>query len=212
MNLQEIRKDYKQKELTEDNLNNDPFKQFELWLDEAIKGKLHDATAMSLATVSSDGFPNSRIVLLKDFNEQGFTFFTNYNSQKGKDLENNQKVNLLFFWPGLERQIRIWGHANKTSSEISKKYFHSRPVLSQIAASVSEQSQEISSREYLESKFEELQKQLDGKNPKYSSHWGGYIVNPIRFEFWQGRENRLHDRLCYEKTSDDKWNIKRLSP
>jgi len=211
MNLEEIRRDYLKTELSEAGIDKSPLKQFGFWLQEAIRMNVHDATAMYLGTTGLDGFPQSRIVLLKDFNDLGFTFFTNYKSNKGKELENNPKVSLLFFWPELERQIRISGYANKTAAEVSEKYFYSRPVLSQIAASISEQSKEIPSREFLEDKFDKLQDQLNGKPPKYPSNWGGYLVTPIRFEFWQGREKRLHDRIIYDKISDS-WKLKRLAP
>ncbi len=211
MKLEEIRRDYLQAELSKTDINKNPFKQFEIWLKEAIHMNLHDATAMSVGTIGVDGFPQSRLVLLKDFNEQGFTFFTNYNSNKGKELENNPKVSLLFFWPEMERQIRISGYTEKTAVDVSEKYFYSRPLLSQMAASISEQSKEIPSREFLENKFHELQEQLNDKPPQYPSNWGGYVVTPIRFEFWQGREKRLHDRIVYEKISES-WKIKRLAP
>lgn len=211
MHLEEIRRDYKRYELMENNIHQNPFEQFKKWLDEARSENIFDATAMSVVSIGGDGFPQSRIVLLKDFGSSGFTFFSNYKSEKGKAIEKNNKVSLHFFWSELERQIRISGYAKKTDSNISKKYFHSRPQKSQIAASISEQSAVVPSREYLESKFNELFERLKDKNPEFPKNWGGYLVSPVKFEFWQGRENRLHDRIVYEKDGES-WNIKRLAP
>lgn len=211
MHLEEIRRDYKRYELIENNIHQNPFEQFKKWLDEARSENIFDATAMSVVSIGGDGFPQSRIVLLKDFGDSGFTFFSNYKSEKGKAIEKNNKVSLHFFWSELERQIRISGYAKKTDSNISKKYFHSRPQKSQIAASISEQSAVIPSREFLESKFNELFERLKDKNPEFPKNWGGYLVSPVKFEFWQGRENRLHDRIVYEKDGES-WNIKRLAP
>lgn len=211
MHLEEIRRDYKHAELNEDNIHQNPLKQFTKWMDETLKANIQDATAMSLVSIGTDGFPQSRIVLLKDFGESGFTFFTNYNSEKGKAIEKNNKISLHFFWPELERQIRISGYAEKTDLETSKEYFHSRPQKSQVAASVSEQSSVVSSRQDLESRFNHLSQKLNGKNPEFPKSWGGYLVTPIKFEFWQGRESRLHDRIVYEKDAED-WTSKRLAP
>ncbi|MCY1720061.1 pyridoxamine 5'-phosphate oxidase [Prolixibacteraceae bacterium Z1-6] len=211
MKLKDIRRDYSQAKLNEHNISPNPVQQFQDWMNQALEANIRDATAMSLVTVGKDGFPQSRIVLLKDFEQEGFTFFTNYRSEKGMAIEANPKISLHFFWPELERQIRISGIACKTSLVISKKYFHSRPQKSQIAASISEQSSVVQSREFLENKFAEYAEELNGKNPDYPENWGGYLVEPVKFEFWQGRENRLHDRIVYEKT-DDEWKIKRLAP
>uniref|UniRef100_UPI00321786DB pyridoxamine 5'-phosphate oxidase n=1 Tax=uncultured Draconibacterium sp. TaxID=1573823 RepID=UPI00321786DB len=211
MQLNNIRRDYNQAELNENSIEHHPVKQFEKWMNQALSVKIQDATAMSLVTVGDDGFPQSRIVLLKDFGKNGFTFFTNYYSDKGKAISANPKVGLHFFWPELERQIRISGTAVKTTSQISKEYFHSRPQKSQIAAFISEQSSIVPSREFLENKFTELAHHLDGNNPEYPDNWGGYLVNPVKFEFWQGRESRLHDRIVYEKNKEN-WIIKRLAP
>ena len=162
---------------------------------------------MSVSAIAEDGFPHSRIVLLKDFGDDGLTFFTNYNSLKGRSIAGNPAVSLLFFWPELERQIRIAGFAEKTSPEVSDRYFYSRPLNSQVAASVSEQSTKINSRKMLEDLFETK------KNDSVSrpENWGGYIVKPVRFEFWQGRESRLHDRILFEKKGET-WQITRLAP
>ncbi len=211
MKLDSIRRDYKYAELSKEGAGNDPHDFFDRWLGEAINAGLNDATSMSLATLGTDGFPQSRIVLLKNHNVEGFTFFTNYLSHKGQEILNHPKVALHFFWAELERQVRITGTASKTTTDISEKYFHSRPVDSQIAAAVSDQSSEVPSRHYLEKKFDEMKSQLSGKNPERPQHWGGFIVKPIQFEFWQGRENRLHDRLVYERLGDS-WTVKRLAP
>jgi pyridoxamine 5'-phosphate oxidase len=166
---------------------------------------------MSLSTFGTDGFPQTRIVLLKAFDEVGFTFFTNYQSEKGRAIENNNGVGLHFFWPELERQIRISGFAEKTSNEISNEYFSSRPELSQLAATVSKQSEKIPSRFFLENQFNGLKKSLKNKELKRPDFWGGFVVKPTKIEFWQGRENRLHDRILYEKINEN-WEISRLAP
>ncbi len=211
MQLEDIRRDYKHAELNEENSSKTPIQQFRTWMDNALEANITDATAMSLVSVGDDGFPQSRIVLLKDYDENGFTFFTNYNSQKGKAIEKDAKVSLHFYWSEMERQIRISGIASKTNTEVSKKYFHSRPQQSQIAAAISEQSSVVPSRKFLENAFTKLSKQLEGENPDCPSSWGGYKVTPVKFEFWQGRENRLHDRIVYEKIGN-RWTIKRLAP
>jgi len=211
MKLDSIRRDYKLASLTKKDIKPDPIEFFSHWMNEVITAGLRDATSMALSTVGTDGFPQSRIVLLKDFNQEGFTFFTNYLSEKGTSIAQNPKVSLHFFWSELERQIRITGIAEKTSEQVSEKYFHSRPLDSQVAAAVSNQSSEVPSRSYLEEKFSELKNQLNGSDPERPENWGGYLVFPVKFEFWQGRENRLHDRIVYEKL-DDNWTIKRLAP
>lgn len=211
MDLEEIRRDYKHAELNEDNIHTNPIEQFSKWMDEALAANIPDATAMSLVSIGSNGFPQSRIVLLKDFGESGFTFFSNYKSEKGKAITNYNKVSLHFYWSELERQIRISGLVTKTDIETSKKYFHSRPQKSQLAAVISEQSMLIPSREFLELKFNELSEKLNGSNPAFPINWGGYVVSPVYFEFWQGRESRLHDRIIYGKDGQD-WTIKRLAP
>ena len=211
MKLHSIRSDYKYAELSENSIEKNPLKQFEYWLNDALNAKVNEPTAMSVATFGTDGFPNSRIVLLKDFGESGLTFFTNYSSNKGKSIAKNQAVGLHFFWPELERQIRISGFAEKTTNEISDRYFYSRPVLSQIAAVVSNQSSKIPSREFLQTRFETLKGKNAGEVIKRPENWGGFLVTPVKFEFWQGRESRLHDRILYEKDNDN-WTISRLAP
>ena len=211
MNLHSIRTEYKFAELTENSIEKNPFKHFEHWLNDALNAKVNDPTAMSVATLGVDGFPDSRIVLLKDFGLNGFTFFTNYNSNKGISIAKNPAVGLHFFWPELERQIRISGFAEKTSNEISDNYFNSRPVLSQIAAIVSNQSSKIKSREILQNSFVSEKEKLGDDKIKRPENWGGFLVKPVKFEFWQGRESRLHDRILFEK-SEENWIISRLAP
>lgn len=211
MKLHSIRTEYKYAELSEIRITKNPFVQFEHWMNEALKARVNEPTAMSVATFGIDGFPDSRIVLLKDFDENGFTFFTNYTSNKGNSIAKNPAVGLHFFWPELERQIRISGFAEKTSDAISEKYFYSRPVLSQVAAIVSTQSNKIPSREFLVSQFESFKEKNNAENIKRPDNWGGFLVKPVKFEFWQGRESRLHDRILFEK-EENNWLISRLAP
>lgn len=211
MKIDSVRKEYTYSGLSRETISTNPVTQFSDWLEDALNAKIEEPTATALATVGADGFPQSRIVLLKYFNENGFVFFTNYNSDKGMAIENNPAVCLHFFWSKLERQIRISGIATKADAKLSDKYFHSRPLLSQIGAIISEQSSEIPTRKYLENQFEILQNQLQNSKPARPENWGGYIVNPVKFEFWQGRENRLHDRIIYQKLNNE-WIIKRLAP
>ncbi|WP_167609356.1 pyridoxamine 5'-phosphate oxidase [Maribellus sediminis] len=211
MKLESIRREYTRAELSKKNADKHPMHLFQRWMKEVLNLNKIDATSMSIVTNGADGFPDSRIVLLKSYNNEGFVFFTNYNSQKGQAIAENPKVSLHFFWPELERQVRISGIAEKTSIEESEAYFHSRPFESQVAAAVSDQSAEVPSRVYLEEKFDALKKELNGTNPERPKNWGGYLVRPVKFEFWQGRENRLHDRIVYELKDED-WIIKRLAP
>ena len=211
MNLNSIRKEYKYAELKKSQVAKSPFDQFEQWLNEAIKAGLPYPTAMSFSCIGISGFPETRIVLLKFFDESGFVFFTNYNSDKGKSVERNPVAGLHFFWPELERQVRITGHIVKSSEEISDDYFKFRPETSRLAAWASEQSKEIPSRHYLEEQFEQFSKKFQGQEIPRPGFWGGYVVKPVKIEFWQGRENRLHDRILYEKQNDT-WQIKRLAP
>ncbi len=211
MKIDTISTEYKFAELSENSIEKNPLKQFEHWLNDALTAKVNEPTAMSVATFGTDGFPGSRIVLLKDFGENGLTFFTNYTSNKGKSIAKNPAVGLHFFWPELERQIRISGFAEKTSDEISDRYFYSRPVLSQIAAVVSNQSSKIASREFLQNRFETVKNETAGEIIKRPENWGGFLVTPVKFEFWQGRENRLNDRILYENENGN-WVISRLAP
>ena len=209
--LADIRRDYSLKELTEETVSSDPFKQFSDWLNDAINSGTPEPTAMNVATVGSDARPSSRVVLLKGFDNTGFVFFTNYESQKGRELAANPNCALHFFWPELERQINIRGVAGKTSREESETYFRSRPFASRIGAWASAQSSVIGSRELLKHNVEELSERYSDGEVPLPPFWGGFRVTPDRFEFWQGRPSRLHDRICYEWT-DGGWNITRLSP
>lgn len=211
MKLDAIRREYQFAELSRKSVDKNPIKQLGIWLKDALESNVNEPTAMSVVTAGTDGFPQSRIVLLKDLNDEGLVFFTNYLSEKGQAIEHSPKVGLHMFWSEMDRQVRISGYAEKTSDEISEKYFKSRPLLSQIAAAVSNQSEEVPGRGFLENRFFDLQDQLKGIPPERPKSWGGYLVKPVKIEFWQGRENRLHDRILYEKTGDD-WKVKRLSP
>jgi pyridoxamine 5'-phosphate oxidase len=210
MDINSLRKEYKRSALNRQSVDKNPINQFEIWLDEAVKSEIQEPTAMSVSTINKNGFPQSRIVLLKFLDENGFVFFTNYKSQKGTALENNPSTTLLFFWPELERQVRVEGFAEKISKELSEKYFHSRPPESRIGAWASDQSSEIPNRKYLEERFESFKKKF-GYAPPLPDFWGGYRVNPVKIEFWQGRENRLHDRILFEKENET-WVTKRLAP
>jgi len=207
-----IRKNYSQKKLSEEKAATNPVKQFAKWWKQAVASEIDEVNAMTLATASSDGIPSARIVLLKDFNEKGFSFFTNYNSFKGQQLSENPKACLVFFWKELERQVRITGLIEKLSAEINDEYFNSRPEESRIGAITSPQSQVIESREWLDGHFKQLKKEYKGKNVERPAHWGGYIVKPVIIEFWQGRPGRLHDRLQYTLAETGSWKIERLAP
>lgn len=211
MKLDSLRNEYNYSGITRKNVAANPFEQFNQWMREVINSGEKEPTAMTLSTIGTDGFPHARIVLLKFIDENGFIFFTNYNGAKGKDLEANNVAGLHFFWPRLERQIKIVGFAEKTSREMSENYFHSRPVESQLGAWASAQSMEIPSRPYLEQEFEKYRKKFENQIIPLPNHWGGYRVVPQKIEFWQGRISRLHDRIVYEKTSDG-WDIIRLAP
>jgi len=206
-----LRKDYIFKELKEDEVFTDPFKQFEKWFNEALKIDGLEANAMFLATSSLKGIPSVRTVLLKHFDEKGFVFYTNYSSRKGNDLKENPNASLLFYWKEPERQIRIEGVTEKVTRQESEEYFNSRPFESRISALASKQSSILRNRDELEKKFEELQQKYEGSVVPLPESWGGYRLIPCKIEFWQGRQNRLHDRILfsYEK---EKWKIDRLSP
>lgn len=210
--LAQIRREYSQHSLDEKSISSNPFIQFENWFNEAIASQLLEVNAMNLATVSENGRPSSRIVLLKGFSENGFSFYTNYQSNKGKELNGNPFCALSFFWPELERQIRIEGVAEKVSAEDSERYFISRPKESQIGAWASPQSSVIASREIIVQRFKAIEKKFEGQDtlPK-PKQWGGFLVKPFLIEFWQGRPNRLHDRLQYTLV-EEAWKIVRLAP
>ena len=214
MDITHLRKDYCKTGLKREDLDNSPFAQFNKWFEQAQTANLDEPNAMSISTVSADGEPSSRTVLLKLYDDRGFVFFTNYNSQKAKEIEHNSRVALLFPWLALERQIRISGRAEKISNKESFNYFTSRPQGSQIGAWISPQSQIIESRDFLKSKLAEMKAKFSSGKIPLPNAWGGYRIVPHKFEFWQGRSNRLHDRFVYEKTKDnqDSWNIHRLAP
>lgn len=211
MELADIRKEYRLKALDENEINRNPMQQFEQWLNEAIGAKTNEPTTMVLATATSEGIPSARIVLLKAFTQLGFGFFTNYASRKGDELEINQRVALLFHWPELERQVRIEGVASRTSETVSDDYFNSRPYESRLSAVISDQSKVIPDREYLEMLWAAQQYQSFAQGIKRPSYWGGYMVEPFRIEFWQGRPNRLHDRILFTRKGEE-WAISRLAP
>ncbi len=211
MNIADLRKNYTQAGLLEPDLAANPFKQFELWFEQAVAANLSEPNAMTLATVTADGKPSARIVLLKGFDDRGFVFYTNYNSQKGVELRATPFAALVFLWHDLERQIRIEGKIELVSEAEATAYFHSRPVSSQLGAWASAQSNEIADRSILEDRLHQLEREyLDRAIPK-PPHWGGIRVIPAEFEFWQGRPSRLHDRLRYQLV-DGMWQIARLAP
>jgi pyridoxamine 5'-phosphate oxidase len=207
-----IREDYCKYKLDEKDVLSSPIEQFQRWFEEARHAEVVEPNAMVLATVGEDGFPSSRVVLLKDIKPSGFSFFTNYHSRKGQSMAKQKKVSLLFFWPELQRQVRIEGWAEKLLSEDSDEYFASRPRGSRIGAIASPQSQVITDRKVLETRVEELMTEYaEQENIERPAFWGGYLVNPLRMEFWQGRSNRLHDRIEYVFQQGD-WIIQRLAP
>lgn len=212
MDLEQVRRDYLMGGLSRENLKDNPFKQFEFWLQQAIDAKLKDPTAMTLATVDAAGQPSQRIVLLKHMDERGFVFYTNYESRKAHEIENNPKVSIHFPWHMLERQVKICGEVEKVSQSESLKYFLSRPKESQLAAWASAQSKPISSRQLLMQQFNVMKDRFNKGEIPLPSFWGGYRVVPSTIEFWQGGSNRLHDRFEYQRQDDGSWDIQRLSP
>lgn len=209
--LSDIRQNYTKGFLNKQELNPDPIKQFEIWINDAISVEHPEPSAMQLSTVDADGHPHSRVVLLKGIEAQNLLFYTNYNSHKAKDLEQNSKVAVLFFWPLLERQVRVEGTARKVAGEQSDLYFASRPRESQIGAWASPQSAVVSSPAELEQRYKEIENQFKGCNIPRPPHWGGYAIKPVYFEFWQGQPGRMHHRLCYRR-HENKWIIEQLAP
>jgi pyridoxamine 5'-phosphate oxidase len=210
--IENLREDYTGAPLLESNTKADPIKQFEQWFNDAQEANVPEKNAMMLATATHDGRPSARIVLLKGVYETGFVFYTNYLSRKGKEITKNPLGALTFFWPAMERQIRIEGTIEKVTKEQSEKYFHSRPKNSQIGALASPQSQEIADRDVLEKKWNELETEYADKEVPKPSFWGGYILKPRLIEFWQGRPSRLHDRILYKKIDNKNWKKVRLAP
>ena len=209
--LSGIRNDYQRMELNRSGLDANPFTQFNQWLQQAIDTDEKEPTAMCLSTIDSFGWPDARIVLLKEVTPLGFVFFTNYESSKGKQIESNPQIALTFFWPQLERQIRIRAIATRTDSNTSDNYFQSRPANSRVGAWISPQSRVIN-EEWIEAMRNTISSQYLKTQIPRPEHWGGYIGEPEYFEFWQGRSNRLHDRFTYSKIQDGRWRIDRLAP
>ncbi len=210
MNLAALRENYQKGELLESKVHPNPLEQFKIWFKEAQNAELPEPNAMFLSTLGKDMRPSGRIVLLK-YVDRGFSFFTNYFSRKGQDMAHHDKASITFFWPELERQIRIEGHVEKVDEKLSTEYFQSRPRASQIGAWVSEQSAKIPNREFLEERYSALEKQYEGQDVPKPAHWGGYELIPDYMEFWQGRPSRLHDRVVYE-LQDGNWERYRIAP
>jgi pyridoxamine 5'-phosphate oxidase len=209
--LSELRKEYTQHALDESSVPADPLAFFGQWLDEALAAQVNEPTAMHLSTVDTDGFPSGRIVLLKALDSRGFSFFTNRSSRKGRAIAHNARVALTFFWPELERQVRILGQAQQLSDDESDNYFASRPRASQLGAWASMQSEAIESRAKMEARFAEAAAKFEGKDVPRPPYWGGYVVSPISIEFWQGRRSRMHDRIEFVRDAKS-WKRVRLSP
>ncbi|MBV1915631.1 MAG: pyridoxamine 5'-phosphate oxidase [Pseudomonadales bacterium] len=206
-----VRREYIQGQLAKENLDESPIRQFGHWMHDAVEAQIKDATCMTLATCGADGMPSARIVLLKHHDDDGFCWYTHYGSAKGIQIEQNPKASLLFYWHDLDRQVRISGTVEKLPVQTSDHYFDTRPFESRIGAIVSQQSQPIESREALVKQVEQQTQASKNTHIKRPGFWGGYLLKPREFEFWQGREDRLHDRFCYKK-SDQEWIIERLAP
>ena len=212
-NLSDKRKVYEKAQLLENQIKENPLEQFRDWFKEAEEhSAVSEANAVSVSTLENDGCPRTRMVLLKSYTWEGFIFYTNYESRKGKAIENTHKACLHFFWPDLERQIIIKANVEKIAENLSDGYFHSRPTGSQLGAMVSPQSQVIPNRAFLEEKLKNLEIEFEGKEIPRPKNWGGFIAKPYEIEFWQGRPNRLHDRIIYELQEDFDWKISRLAP
>jgi len=209
--IEQLREDFTIGAFSEQEADKNPFNQFHLWLQQAVDAKVIEVQAMQLTTVSQENKPSSRIVYLREFENNQFWFYTNYHSHKAQHLQHNPNASLAFFWPELGRQIRIEGTIAKATAEQSDAYFNSRPYESKIGAWASKQSHLLKSREELEQKVEELKKQFTPETIKRPEHWGGFVLTANYYEFWQGRKSRLHDRICYELKNNE-WNISRIFP
>ncbi len=210
-NLYQMRHEYAAGSLNEEEMAADPIQEFDKWMDAAIAAGLSEPNAMTVATATPDGKPSARVVLLKEFSNDGFVFFTNYNSRKGRELKANPFAAVLFDWHDIERQVRIEGSIEKLSEEASDEYFNSRPESAKIGAWASPQSRIVKDREELERLQEEIEDQFDEMEVHRPGHWGGYLIKPVSIEFWQGRPNRMHDRIVYYKT-EERWTVHRLAP
>ncbi|MDO8299277.1 pyridoxamine 5'-phosphate oxidase [Lacisediminimonas sp.] len=211
MSIAELRREYTRASLSEEQVADDPVAQFAKWFDEALRSEVPEPNAMSVSTVAAGGLPSSRILLLKDFDQRGFTWYTNYESRKGEELQHNPRAALLFFWQPLERQVRLEGSVERVSAEEADAYFNIRPLGSRLGALASAQSRPIQSRQALEERYRQAEQQ-HGDSPQRPPHWGGYRLRPEYAEFWQGRASRLHDRIAYSLQGDGSWRRERLQP
>ncbi len=211
--INDVRRSFADQPFDEEHLNKNPYRQFSKWFEEAVNAQILDPYAMIIASVSEIGYPSTRTVYMRDISEEGIIFYTNYNSQKGKEINNNPMVSALFLWIEVDRQIRVSGRAEKASTKISDEYFAGRPRESQIGAWASDQSDEIEGRETLLEKYAYYEEKFKGLDVPRPENWGGYIIRPEKFEFWQGRPNRLHDRFVYLKErGEEEWSTRRLAP
>lgn len=209
--IADLRKEYTRQGLSESDIKPNPFEQFQTWFDQSLAAQLLEPNAMTLATLA-EGKPSARVVLLKHFDQRGFVFYTNYQSRKGQELAQNPWAALVFWWAGLERQVRVEGHVEQIPEQESDEYFQSRPWGSRLGAWASDQSRVVGNRQLLEHRLAELESKYQNQDIPRPPHWGGYRLEPTAIEFWQGRPNRLHDRLCYRRLDNGNWLIERLSP